>query len=321
MEITVTAFLDGFEEPGRRGDKGRGVFVDGWKIDDDVPGPVPPASPASSNDLRRGVVFFSLSEPADKEGGSGGDGGDGGGGRNTVVAEACVPLILRTDEDESAAMTEAAEHAPVQPGVVDDNSSRAGNRYRNRRRTTGESVWPVRAKMKVTDPSLWWPRGMGRSGQQQQQQQRQPLYTLRVDWYPGTDASCPLLGGAVPVSGSDAVVAAADSMAVKAGTTTAAAARRPGAGSESLGAATAAGVAVGDGADGKSDARDSVSVNVGVASAAASGSADGKSGADGAAGASVGAASAAAADATTSDSAGNQTRIMLLVRALGLCWC
>ncbi|CAM9824466.1 unnamed protein product, partial [Ectocarpus fasciculatus] len=59
VEMTVTAFLDGFEEPGRRrGGKGGGVFVadgEGIDDDDDVPGPSPPASPPSSDDLRRGA--------------------------------------------------------------------------------------------------------------------------------------------------------------------------------------------------------------------------------------------------------------------------
>ena len=46
---------------------------------------------------------------------------------------------------------------------------------------SAEEVVPVAADLSVADPHLRWPRGLG----------PQPLYALRVDWYPGTDGACP----------------------------------------------------------------------------------------------------------------------------------
>ena len=61
-------------------------------------------------------------------------------------------------------------------------------------RLSAEEIFPVSANLSVTDPHLWWPKGLG----------PQPLYTLRVDWYPGTLGSCPPHQNDDPYS-SDAV--------------------------------------------------------------------------------------------------------------------
>lgn len=94
---------------------------------------------------------------------SGHSGREREGGGGAIVAESCAPVVADGAGDRPCCSAE-----DILPVAVD---------------------WSV-----AEDPSLlWWPRGLG----------PQPLYTLRVEWYPGTDGTCPPLKDNTSVDDAD----------------------------------------------------------------------------------------------------------------------
>ncbi|CAM9951840.1 unnamed protein product, partial [Scytosiphon promiscuus] len=240
VEVTLTAFLDGFDvcrasidekECGGGAKSGiEKLDEDGGRPQKETPGGIFSAkSSSTAAELgRKGVVFFSLFEPGEEDA--------SGGGEGEKVAEACTALVLPptgggcangADDitsghgdgdggcggDDCGAIGDDVPVVDEDPIGGEQSGRRKGRGASLRcRRGAGEPV-PVRGKVTVSNPKLWWPRGMGgrrphhQQQQEHQQRQQQRLYMLRVDWYPGTDVSCPPVG--VPAATQPAAAAEA----------------------------------------------------------------------------------------------------------------